>query len=120
MRTVSTKKELLQAIEDGETRIDVTDKKLFLSCKLAAKYCNHKHPKTAILAKVGEEVEDSMPRSSYYGEERLSLEAAGLVITIIIATTAIAIVALLRKKRTGKVKFCFPGNGCVETSWNDK
>lgn len=84
MRTVKTKKELIQAINDGEKEIMVDDPKLYAACVVAEKYQN----KSDLLKSI---VDTGTTQN-------VITETGIIIITIAVLITALAIIAVLKDR----------------------
>ncbi len=89
MRTISTKKELVQAINDGERHVYVADKKLYDTCKVVSHIQSHE----SLLSKL------LKSRCEY-----LVIEGGNVVaITVVVCVTALSILAICKNKNV-KIK----------------
>ena len=103
MKTVKTKKELIKAIKDGETKIMVDNKRLLAACKLAELYQNGSKEIKRIL------------HQDMFSFKPVQYKLAGeewIAITIIVVMTAISIITLLVTVK-GRIKVNFR-NGTIE------
>ena len=97
MRTVKTKKELIKAIKDGETKIKVDYKRLLTACKLAELYQNGTKEVKRIL------------HQDMFSFKPVEYKVSGefiITITIIVVMSAIAIITILIAKKA-KIKVDF-------------
>ena len=114
MRTVSTKKELVKAIKDGETNIKIDSLKLYVACKLADKYESIKSLLVSYFKgrtkedaeEIGQDLKPQIPAGD--GNTRMIAGSTVVVITISVLVAAVSIIAVLKDKN---VKIKFTGSG---------